>query len=289
MGGREIQWFPGHMAKAEKQIAGDLKRVDAVIELIDARVPKSSRNPDLDRLAGGKPRVLVLNKCDLADAAETARWLALYRGRGSAALAADCRSGKNVGAVLPAVRGLLKDRLAAWAEKGMPGRRIRAMAVGVPNVGKSSLVNRLGRGSAAKVEDRPGVTRAAQWFSAGQGVDLLDTPGVLWPKFGGRAQGERLAATGAVRDEAFDAEELSRSLLAFLRERYPDLLKRRYRLEDADLAGADGSGLLERVAERRGMRAAGGAADTERAARMLLEEFRAGKIGRITLERAGEA
>mgnify|MGYP000958302009 CR=1 FL=1 len=288
MNGQEIQWFPGHMARAEKQIAAGLKLCDAVLELTDARIPASSRNPDLGRLAAGKPRVLLLNKSDLADAAETARWLRFYRGRGLAALAVDCQSGRNVRAVLPAVRDLLKEQIARWKARGMPGRRIRVMAAGIPNVGKSSLINRLARRSGAKVEDRPGVTRAPGWFSVGGGFELLDTPGVLWPKFGSRAAGGRLALTGAVRGEAFDAEALACALLELLRAEYPQLLKRRYRLEDADLAGAAGAGLLERVAKKRGMLVSGGGADTERASRMLLEEFRGAKIGRITLERAEE-
>ncbi len=288
MNGEKTGWFPGHMAKAERQMASAMKLTDAVVEILDARIPRSSRNQDLDKIAAGKPRVLLLNKCDLADAAETARWLAVFRRSGAAVLAVDCRTGKNVGAVLPAVRRLLLGRLASWRAKGMAGRRIRVMTAGIPNVGKSSLINRLARSSGAKVENRPGVTLSSQWYSIGGGFELLDTPGVLRPKTGPRQDAGALALTGAVRDDILDGPALACSLIGILSERYPELLAKRYRLEPGSVRGSDGESLLKRIAGNRGMLLRGGTADMERAARMLIEEFRCGKIGRITLERAGE-
>lgn len=281
-----IQWFPGHMAKTEKQIEKNLKLVDAVVEILDARIPVSSRNPVLNRLVGAKPRVLLMNKSDLADPRQTSRWIDFYRSQRCEAVAADCRSGKNLHLLLPRVEAVLSDKISSWREKGMAGRKIRMMAVGIPNVGKSSLINRLAGGSRAAVENRPGVTRASQWFSVGKNFELLDTPGVLWPKFSDPGVGEHLAFTGAVRDDIFDVELLACRLLETLRDDYPDALKSRYKLEETDFSGRDGSAVLELVGRKRGMLAGGGSVDTERAAHMLLEEFRSAKIGRITLERA---
>lgn len=279
-----IQWFPGHMARTEKQIAKDLKLCDAVVEILDARIPVSSRNPVLNRLIGPKARVLLLNRSDVADPAQTARWLRAMGPRAAGVLDADCRSGRGVGKLLPAMTEALHSRIEAWNEKGMTGRKIRFMVVGIPNVGKSSLINRLAGGSRTAVENRPGVTRRNQWFPVGDRFEILDTPGVLWPKIGDKTVGEHLAFTGAVKDEILDVEWLACRLLETLAGRYAGLLAERYRLEEAECSAQDGYGLLEKIGRKRGMLAGGGMVDTERAARMLLDEFRGGKIGRITLE-----
>lgn len=281
-----IQWFPGHMAKTEKQIEKNLKLADAVVEILDARIPVSSRNPVLNRLIGSKPRVLLMNKFDLADPAETSRWIDSYRAQGCGAVVADCKTGKNLSSLLTQVEVVLSDKIASWRKKGMTGRKIRIMIVGIPNVGKSSLINRLAGKSRAAVQNRPGVTRASQWFSVGKNFELLDTPGVLWPKFDDKTAGEHLAFTGAVKDDVFDMELLACRLLEILRDHYSDALKNRYKLGEADLSGMNGYDMLELVGRKRGMLAGGGSVDTERAAHMLLEEFRSAKIGRITLERA---
>lgn len=288
-GPQTIQWFPGHMARTEKEIAKDLKLTDAVVEIIDARIPVSSRNPVLDRLIGSKPRVVFMNKSDLADPAQTADWLTLFRAQGYGAVSADCKTGKNISRLIPQIESMLSDKIAAWHKKGMVGRKIRVMVVGVPNVGKSSLINRLAGHSRAAVENRPGVTRANQWFPVGKNAELLDTPGVLWPRFDDPAVGEHLAFTGAVKDDVVDVELLARSLLETLRTVAPEALKKRYGLTGEEIADFDGAGMLELVGRKRGMLAGRGAVDTERAAHMLLEEFRSAKIGQITLERAGEA
>ena len=276
---QSIQWYPGHMARTKRKIEQDLKLVDAVAEIVDARVPVSSRNPLLATFIENKPRIILLNKSDMADAAETARWIAAYKQEGIWALAVDCKNGKGVNSFVPLVREALKDRIAQWEEKGMVGRVIRVMVVGIPNVGKSSLINKLTKGGKAEVEDRPGVTRQNRWFRVGKGMDLLDTPGVLWPKFEDPIVGERLAFTGAVRDDAI-------RLLELLAAEYPQTLRQRYKIEELpqNLAG---DALLELVGRKRGMLVSGGEVDTLRAATMLMDEFRAGKLGRITLEKAG--
>ncbi len=281
-----IQWFPGHMARTEKQIAKNLKLADVVVEILDARIPVSSRNPDLGRLVGGKPRILLMNKFDLADAGKTSEWIRYFRGKGYGAIAADCKTGKNLNLLFPQVESVLQDKIASWKEKGMSGRKIRIMAVGIPNVGKSSLINRLAGGKRAAVANKPGVTRASQWFPVGKNFEMLDTPGVLWPKISSAGQGERLAFTGAVKDDVFDVEQMACRLLEALREAAPEALKVRYKLEGSDLSALDGFAMLELVGRKRGMLQGGGSVDTERAAHMLLEEFRSGKIGRITLEQA---
>lgn len=281
---QSIQWFPGHMTKTKRQIEKHLKLVDAVAELVDARIPVSSRNPVLAQLVQQKPRVILLNKADMADPAQTARWIALYREQGTPAVALDCRSGKGLNGFVPLVKEVLASRIEAWKAKGMVGRQIRVMVVGVPNVGKSSLINKLSRGGKANVEDRPGVTRSNQWFSIGNGFELLDTPGVLWPKFDDPQVGEHLAFTGAVKDQVVDVEQLGARLLERLSQTYPDALCQRYKLNPADLEGKQGWQLLEQVGQKRGMLVSGGEIDTERAAATVLDEFRAGKLGRITLE-----
>lgn len=282
---QSIQWFPGHMAKTRRRIGEDLKLVDAVAELLDARIPQSSANPILRDLAGSKPRVVLLNKSDLADPAQTARWVEKYAGEGVRAVPLDCKTGKGVPAFYAAMREALKERIAAWEKKGMTGRPIRIMVVGVPNVGKSSLINRLVKtGGKAEVRDMPGVTRQNRWFTVGKGFELLDTPGVLWPKLEDPLVGEHLAFTGAIKDEILDREGLAARLLELLAALYPGMVGARYKLEIRP--GEAGYELLERVGRRRGMLAPGGKVDTERAANTVLDEYRGGLLGRITLEPA---
>ena len=277
-----IQWFPGHKAKARRRLQEALPLADAVAELADARIPESSRNPELDRLLSGKPRLLLLNKSDLADASKTAQWRKYYAERGTTALAVDCKSGNGLNAVLPTVRELLKDQIAVWQQKGMVGRTIRIMVVGIPNIGKSSFINKMAKTGIAKVEDRPGVTRGNQWYPIGKGYELLDTPGVLWPKFEDQTVGEHLAFTGAIKDRILDTELLAMRLLEILSVSYKDMLVERY----GDLQfECDSYDLLCQIGKKRGMVIRGGDVDTERAANMLLEEYRNCKIGLITLER----
>ncbi|MBE6822041.1 MAG: ribosome biogenesis GTPase YlqF [Ruminococcaceae bacterium] len=285
---QSIQWFPGHMTRTRRQIEKYLKQVDVVAEIIDARIPVSSRNPVLHQIIQSKPRVILMNKCDIADPAQTSRWVEYYKSQGIRALPIDCRTGKGLNRFIPLVRDVLSERIAGWEAKGMVGRTIRVMVVGIPNVGKSSLINRLSKNAKANVEDRPGVTRSNQWFTIGKGFDLLDTPGVLWPKFEDKAVGERLAFTGAVKDDVVDTEGLSCRLLEVLRDSYPEAVKKRYKLEEVDIADRKGYELLEMIGKKRGMLISGGEIDTERASIMILDEFRSGTLGRITLERAGE-
>jgi ribosome biogenesis GTPase A len=282
-----IQWFPGHMTKTKRQIEKSLKLVDVAAEIIDARIPVSSRNPVLNGLIQTKPRVILMNKCDMADPVQTGRWIDYYQTQGIPAIAIDCRTGKGLNGFIPLVKEVLSDKIASWEAKGMVGRQIRVMIVGIPNVGKSSLINRLAKNGKANVEDRPGVTRSNQWFTIGKGFELLDTPGVLWPKFEDKAAGERLAFTGAVKDEVVDTEHLASRLLEVLRDSYPRELKARYKLEGADIADLKGYEMLELIGRKRGMLISGGEIDLERASIMILDEFRSAKLGRITLEQVG--
>jgi ribosome biogenesis GTPase A len=279
---QSIQWFPGHMTRTKRKIAELLPLVDIVVEVVDARIPLSSRNPDLDGLTGQKPRMLVLSKADIADEAATAKWLRVLKSQGLPAIAVDCKSGKGVDRFVPLMREVLADKLAVWEEKGMGKRAIRAMVVGIPNAGKSSLINRMARGGKAKVEDRPGVTRNQQWFVIDGGAQLLDTPGILWPKFEDQTVAQRLAFTGAIRDEILDTEELAVGLLDVLATSYEPLLRARYKLTEP--LDEDRWELLQQIGRKRGMLISGGEVDTLRAATMLLDEFRGQKIGRITLE-----
>lgn len=285
---QSIQWFPGHMTKTRRQIEASLKMVDAVAEIIDARIPVSSRNPVLNELIQNKPRVILMNKCDMADPAQTARWIEHYQSQGIPAIAIDCRTGKGLNSFIPLIKNVLHDRIAAWEAKGMVCRQIRIMIVGIPNVGKSSLINRMAKNSKANVEDRPGVTRSNQWFSIGKGFDLLDTPGVLWPKFEDKLVGERLAFTGAVKDDVLDMQQLAGRLLEVLRDSYPNALNLRYKIDSADITAMKGYEILELIGKKRGMLISGGEIDTERASIMLLDEFRSAKLGRITLEQVGK-
>lgn len=282
---QNIQWFPGHMTKTRRQIEAQLKIIDAVVEIVDARIPVSSRNPDLAGIISDKPLLKLLNKCDMADSAATTEWIKYYAQQNIPAIAVDCRSGKGLNKFKDEVKSLLGDRLKAYAEKGMVGKPLRVMIVGIPNVGKSSFINRIAGNSRAKVENRPGVTRGNQWFTIDRQLELLDTPGVLWPKFDDKIVGERLAFTGAVTDRVVDTEWLAMRLLEILANNYSDLLVKRYGELDFSL---DSYELLCLIGKKRGMMIRGGETDTERAANMVLEEFRNGKLGCITLERIDE-
>ena len=283
---KSIQWFPGHMTKTRRKIESQLRLIDAVAVLLDARIPFSSCNPDLRSIINNKPRIVVLNKCDMADPAQTKKWLALFRQKNIAAIALDCKSGKGLNAFIPTVKNVLADRISAWNSKGMTGRTIKVMVVGIPNVGKSSFINRMAKQNRAKVEDRPGVTRGNQWFTIGKGFDLLDTPGVLWPKFDDPAVGERLAFIGSVKDDILDTEQLSGRLLEYLRDNFPDPLCARYKLDKAEIITMQGYDILAMIGRKRGMLVSGGEINTERAAATVLDEFRNAALGRLTIDKA---
>ncbi|MBE6853563.1 MAG: ribosome biogenesis GTPase YlqF [Ruminococcus sp.] len=279
---KSIQWFPGHMAKTRRSIKENLSLVDAVVEIIDARIPLSSQNPEMGRMTAGKPRLLVLNKRDMADNNVTDRWISYFRSRGIIAVSMDCKSGKGMKNFYTALeQQLLKELIETRRAKGMVGTPTRVMVVGIPNVGKSSFINRMSGSKKAKVEDRPGVTRTKQWVKLGDKLEMLDMPGVLWPKFDDQAAAQRLAFTGAIKDDILDIETLASLLLAYLAENYPLYLKERYKMEVSDVPPGD---LLSLLGRKRGMLISGGEVNTERAAIMLLDEFRAGKIGNISLE-----
>ncbi len=273
-----IQWFPGHMTKTRRLIEADLKMVDAVVEVTDARIPESSRNPIIDELCGKKPRIMIMNKCDAADEKATEAWKRFYEKQGMCVIVCECRSGKGVNKFLPAVKRLLRELTERRKARGMIGKAMRLMVVGIPNVGKSSFINRMANSRKTKVGDRPGVTRGKQWVTIDKDVELLDMPGILWPKFEDKDVAQRLAFTGAVKDEVMDSEALARALGAILLRDYPELMKARY--------GISGEGdVLVEIADARKMLVSGGEPDTERAAAALLDEFRGGKIGRITLDK----
>lgn len=283
--GDTIQWFPGHMAKTRRLITENLGDVDVVIELRDARIPFSSMNPEIKRLTGTKPMLTLLNKASLADPDANRSWLEVIRRR-NAALLTDCITGEGVSAISGAVREILRDKIEKYESKGMAGRRLRAMIVGIPNCGKSSLVNRLCGGKKAKVEDRPGVTLAKQWVSTSAGIDLLDMPGVLWPKFDDKIVGENLALTGAIRDAVYDTEGVAVILCRRMRAEYPGLLASRYKLDPAmmDDESVSDYDLFLAIGRKRGFILPGAEINEERTAAVLLDEFRGGMIGRITLE-----
>lgn len=280
---KTIQWFPGHMAKTRRAIAANLKLVDAVVEIIDARTPMSSRNPEIDSLTSSKPRIVLLNKCDLADANATNAWVNFLKKENVTALAVDCKSGKGINKLLPTLKStVLKELMEKRERNGMTGAPVRLMILGIPNVGKSSLINRLAGSKRTKVEDRPGVTRVKQWVKLKDNTELLDMPGVLWPKFEDQSAAVRLAFTGAISDDILDIETLAMKLLSYLAENYPQSLTERYKVEPEE--SDDGLSLLEKVGKKRGMVISGGEINTERAAITVLDEFRSGKLGRITLE-----
>ena len=282
-----IQWFPGHMAKTRRLIGESLSLVDLVIELTDARIPQSSRNPELDKWLSDKPRIIILNKSDCADENITKQWVEYYKKKGIRAVMADCKSGKGVAGIIPAVKAELTELLERRAAKGIAGKPIRVMVVGIPNVGKSSLINKLAGSKRAKVEDRPGVTRGRQWVKISNELELLDMPGVLWPKFEDQTVGEHLAFTGAVKDDVIDIELLAMRLLQLLNRDYPQLLQERYKVEAAE--DTEAYELLTMVGRKRGMLISGGEVNTERAAITVLDEYRSGKLGRISLEKPPKA
>lgn len=284
-----IQWYPGHMTKTRRQIEADLGQVDMVAEIVDARIPISSRNPDIDALVGAKPRLIVLNRADQADPAGNRAWAQAFQAQGHAVLETDAKTGKGVSRFSAVSKELLREQIERWRAKGQVGRPVRAMVVGVPNVGKSTFINQVAKRKSAKAGDRPGVTRGKQWVTVDVGLSLLDTPGILWPKFEDERVGRHLAYTGAVKDDIMDVETLACHLMDDLARRYPDALRERYKLElpqrqEEQDAVAYGYELLRAGAGKRGFLISGGEADTERMARILLDEFRGGKLGNFTLE-----
>lgn len=278
-----IQWYPGHMTKARRMMAENTKIVDIICEIIDARIPLSSRNPDIDGIVGSKPRLIILNRIDQADPPITKQWVSYFSQRKLAVIETDSQSGRGVGAFPQKVRGVLKEEIERRQVKGQGGKPIRAMIVGIPNVGKSSFINRIAKRRAAEASDRPGVTRGKQWIKIDNGLELLDTPGILWPKFDSQIVGENLAFTGAVKDDVLDRETLAANLMTRLSADYPDRIEGRYKFKPE--SGMNGFDLLERAAGKRGFLISGGEFDLERMAGVLLDEFRGGKLGRISLER----
>ena len=277
-----IQWYPGHMTKTRRMIAENLKYVDVVAEVIDARIPIASRNPDIDDLVGSKPRVVILNRADQADPASSKLWGEYFRSQGMSVLECDARTGAGVKQFSPVMRGALKEQIAKWKEKGQVGRPVRAMVVGIPNVGKSTFINKVAKKKSAKAGDRPGVTRGKQWVTVDQGLELLDTPGILWPKFEDQTIAQHLAFTGAVRDAIMDVETLGCHLMELLARRKPEAVTARFKFVPEE--GMTGWEMLELGARKRGFLIYGGEVDLERMANILLDEFRGGKMGRITLE-----
>ena len=285
MPSENIQWFPGHMAKTRRLISDNLKNVHIIIEILDARIPTSSRNPELRRLTGDKPTIILLNKASFADPAKNREFVKAYTDKNTVCILTDCLTGEGINRLPDAVRDILRDRIERYEEKGMSGRHLRAMVVGIPNVGKSTLINKICGANKAKTENRPGVTRDKQWVTTKFGLDLLDMPGVLWPKFEDRIIGENLALTGAIKDDILDIEQLGCILCRRMRELYPDNLASRYKLpEDGSWRELDDYDLLTLIGRRRGCLISGGEVDTERAANLVVDEFRAGKLGRLTID-----
>ena len=286
MPSEQIQWFPGHMAKTRRMITENLKNVDIVIEILDARIPKSSRNPEISTLTANKPTILLLNKATLADPEMTKKWCDYYSNKQTICITTDCVSGMGINKIKDAVNTLLAEKIQRYESKGMTGRKLKAMIVGIPNVGKSSLINKICGSKKAKVENRPGVTVDKQWVSTNIGLDLMDMPGVLWPKFDDRAIGENLALTGAIKDKILDIESLAIVLCSRLRKYYPEMLSARYKLGDMkNYENHTDLELFEAIGKKRGFLISGGEIDYERTANMLLEEFRSAKIGKITLDK----
>lgn len=277
-----IQWFPGHMTKAQRMIEDNIKMVDAVCELLDARIPYSSRNPDIDRLSGDKPRLVILNRVDLADPAVTARWKKHFEAQGLMVLETDAKSGKGVKSFVPTVRKLLSDKLKEFEAKGQIGRPLRIMILGIPNVGKSTFINKVAGRKAAIAGDKPGVTRGKQWINIGTGLELLDTPGILWPKFESQEVGEMLAITNAIKADVLDKETLGANFMLRMCKMYPEAVEARYKFKpDLNMNGFE---LLEQAAKKRGFLVSRGEYDIERMANTLLGEYHDGKLGRISLE-----
>ena len=276
-----IQWYPGHMTKTRRQIEADLKLVDAVCEIVDARIPVSSRNPDIDSICGNKPRIIILNRMDLADPEATKKWLSYFRGLGVAAVATDCKSKKGIGGFENAVRSVLKEKIERNAAKGM-NKPLKIMIVGIPNVGKSTFINQISGRKGAKAENRPGVTRGKQWVTVNSSLLLLDTPGILWPKFENPTMGMMLAYTGAVKENVIDVEELAYHLMELMHKYYPQALADRYNISAPE--STPGYELIELAGRRRGFLVSGGEVNTERMAKVFLDEYRVGKLGRFTFE-----
>lgn len=277
-----IQWYPGHMTKTRRKMEEDLKLVDAVCELVDARIPISSRNPDIDAICGNKPRMMILNRIDLADPETTSAWSDYFKKKGWAVVRTDCKSRKGIDRFQPAVRELLAEKLQRYQERGFVNKPLKLMVVGIPNVGKSTFINQVAGRKGAKAENRPGVTRGKQWVTVDKGLLLLDTPGILWPKFDDEEVGRRLAYTGAVKSDVLDIETLACHLIEMLWKRYPDALHQRYKIDLPE--DAQGYELLTEAGRKRGFLLSRGEIDTERMARVLLEEFRSCKIGKFSLE-----
>lgn len=281
---QNIQWFPGHMTKTKRQIQASLKLVDAVAEIIDARIPVSSRNPDLDSIIQNKPRVVLMNKCDMADPSSTQKWINYFKNNGIVAIPIDCKTGRGINKFVSSVNEVLKEKIEKQKAKGLLNPTVRVMIVGIPNVGKSTFINRISKNRKAKAEDKPGVTRGNQWFTINKGFEVLDTPGVLWPKFEDKIVGERLAFTGAVKDQIMDTELLAMRLLDFLKVEKNPIFVERFKLQNEPIEDIESYELLELVGRKRGMLISGGEIDTERAAIMLLDEYRSAKLGKYTFE-----
>ena len=282
MPSQNIQWFPGHMAKTRRMITENLSNVDIIIELLDARIPLSSKNPEITRLIGQKPLLTLLNKASLADPDMTARWKSRLEKQGQGVVVTDCIAGKGLNEIEPKIREILHEKLERYDSKGMSGRTLKAMILGIPNVGKSSLINKLCGYKKAAVEDRPGVTMQKQWVKTNIGIELLDMPGVLWPKFDDTTVAQNLAMTGAIKDDVLYIDDVTLALLDRLREYYPDFLAARYKLNDVDMTSGE---LLDAIGRKRGFLISGGEVDYDRCCITILDEFRGGKIGRITLDR----
>lgn len=281
---QNIQWFPGHMTKTKRQIQASLKLVDAVAEIIDARIPVSSRNPDLDSIIQNKPRVVLMNKCDMADPSSTQKWINYFKNNGIVAIPIDCKTGRGINKFVSSVNEVLKEKIEKQKAKGLLNPTVRVMIVGIPNVGKSTFINRISKNRKAKAEDKPGVTRGNQWFTINKGLEVLDTPGVLWPKFEDKIVGERLAFTGAVKDQIMDTELLAMRLLDFLKVEKNPIFVERFKLQNEPIEDIESYELLELIGRKRGMLISGGEIDTERAAIMLLDEYRSAKLGKYTFE-----
>lgn len=281
---QNIQWFPGHMTKTKRQIQASLKLVDAVAEIIDARIPVSSRNPDLDSIIQNKPRVVLMNKCDMADPSSTQKWINYFKNNGIVAIPIDCKTGRGINKFVSSVNEVLKEKIEKQKAKGLLKPTVRVMIVGIPNVGKSTFINRISKNRKAKAEDKPGVTRGNQWFTINKGFEVLDTPGVLWPKFEDKIVGERLAFTGAVKDQIMDTELLAMRLLDFLKVEKNPIFVERFKLQNEPIENIESYELLELIGRKRGMLISGGEIDTERAAIMLLDEYRSAKLGKYTFE-----
>lgn len=281
---QNIQWFPEHMTKTKRKIQASLKLVDAVAEIIDARIPVSSRNPDLDSIIQNKPRVVLMNKCDMADPSSTQKWINYFKNSGIVAIPIDCKTGRGINKFVSSVNEVLKEKIEKQKAKGLLNPTVRVMIVGIPNVGKSTFINRISKNRKAKAEDKPGVTRGNQWFTINKGFEVLDTPGVLWPKFEDKIVGERLAFTGAVKDQIMDTELLAMRLLDFLKVEKNPIFVERFKLQNEPIEDIESYELLELIGRKRGMLISGGEIDTERAAIMLLDEYRSAKLGKYTFE-----